>query len=69
MTTEELARAYHAFFIHSEAGQDFMKRLTQITESNLSKASDDNSLDYLARYKGNKEILQIIELTIGGLLK
>lgn len=69
MTPEELKRAYHAFFVQSEAGQDFMKRLTQITDSNLSKATDENSLDFLARYKGNREALQIIELTIGGLLK
>jgi hypothetical protein len=69
MTQEELKRAYHAFFVLSEAGQDYMKRLTQITESNLSKATDTNSLDYLARYKGNREALEIVELTVGGLLK
>jgi hypothetical protein len=69
MTPDELKIAYKAFFKDSEAGQDFMKRLSQILESNLGKATDQNSLDYLARYKGNKEALQIIELTIGGLSK
>lgn len=69
MTTAELKAAYKTFFISSEAGQNFMNRLTQITESNLAKATDNNSLDYLARYKGNREALEIIELTLGDLSK
>lgn len=69
MTPQELKNAYKTFFIDSEAGKDFMKRAGLKTDSNLSKAIDDNSLDFLARYKGNRELLEIIEQTLGGSFK
>lgn len=64
MTPKELQTAYKSFFVDSPAGKDFITRMTAKTESNLDKAAEQNSTDYLARYKGNKEIADIIEQTI-----
>lgn len=59
MKLPQIRDAYKQFFT-SEAGKLFLETGERFVESNIRRAQDTNSLDYLSRSKGNKEILDLI---------
>jgi len=60
---KELQNAYKAF-LANEAGKHFMTSAKDVRQDNLSTAMNNNSLDHLARAKGNQEIIDLIENVI-----
>lgn len=60
MTLKQRIDAYKQFFRTTEAGHEFISDAMKIIDSNINKAMDTNSLDYLSRAKGNREILDLI---------
>jgi hypothetical protein len=52
-------REFVKAFVSSEVGRDLFESAEGIVESNIKKAQDQNSLDYLSRSKGNREIIEL----------
>lgn len=63
MTSEEQRRAYQSFFIKAEAGQQFMKHLSELITTQHEKAENEPELsrDYVQRAKGVREVIQHIQ--------
>lgn len=61
---ENLADAYKAFFKDSEAGRYYVEQLMGILDSNIDKAQNQNSLDFLSRSRGNKEAFDLFDNVI-----
>lgn len=61
ITSQSRIDAYKQFFIQSEVGQDFMKQLRQLEKANIRTAQSNNSLDYLSRSTGTREVIDLIE--------
>lgn len=61
LTPQELRAAYREFFWKSEAGKHFISQLNDQIDRNMNTAAKENSLDYLSRYKGNKEVFELID--------
>lgn len=61
MTLKQRRDAYKQFFSNSEAGQEFIKDVLKLIDRNVNTAMDDNSLDYLSRSKGNREVFDLID--------
>lgn len=64
MTLQQQRDAYKQFFLKTDAGQEFMKSAFGVIDANVGKAMDTNSLDYLSRSKGNREIIDLIDNVI-----
>lgn len=60
MKLQEVRSAFKVFFTDNEIGKALMKQAQDLANSNLAKAMDTNSLDYLSRAKGNQEIIDLI---------
>ena len=63
MSSEELRRAYTAFFKQSEAGKQFMQTIDTMISSQHEKGEKepDHARDYSQRAKGIREILSKIQ--------
>lgn len=64
ITLQQRIDAYKQFFVKSEVGQDFVSLLKDFERANITNAQKNNSLDYLSRSKGNREVLDLIENTL-----
>lgn len=61
MKLTDQREAYKAFFVNNENGKAFFRQAQEVMEGNLTKAMSANSLDYLSRAKGNREVLDLID--------
>lgn len=57
-----MANAYRNFFVDSQAGEDFVKKLNQLIDSNHRKGEDEpeRARDYMQRAKGIREVVSQI---------
>lgn len=60
---DDLGKAYQSFFLKHEAGKYFVSILTELIESQHTKAEDNPVLsrDYTQRAKGIREIINHID--------
>lgn len=60
MTLQDQVNMYKSFFEGTEAGKELLERMEAVEKDNVVKAQDKNSLDYLSRSKGNREIIDLV---------
>jgi aminopeptidase C len=66
MDSKELKQAYQGFFTKHEAGKHFIESINQLQQQHIDKAQEDNSLDYLSRSRGIREVIHHIESVMTG---
>lgn len=61
-----LTKQYKEFFVETKAGQDFVKSITDMIESNHEKAENtpENARDYSQRAKGVREVVSLIDTLV-----
>lgn len=60
MKLEDKREFYKSFFKGTEAGRELFQQMKAIERDNVTKAQDNNSLDYLSRSKGNREVIDLV---------
>lgn len=60
MNLDDKRSFYKSFFKGTVAGQELLSQMEAVELENISKAQDTNSLDFLSRSKGNREVIDLI---------
>ena len=61
MTLKQRRDAYKQFFLNTDAGRDLLEQAKRQESENVHKAQNTNSLDFLSRSTGNREVIDLIE--------
>ena len=61
MNLEDKREFYNSFFRGSAPGRELIEQMEAVELANIRGAQDKNSLDYLSRSKGNREIIDLIQ--------
>lgn len=61
LSLEQRRSAYKQFFLNTDAGRELLEQAKTLESNNVHKAQNANSLDFLSRSTGNREVIDLIE--------